>query len=802
MERVLRSKEIFEIIPFNYNEPILFFPIRHHSPICSYHLLKTIEEYNPDCILVEGPENANRLISVLTDENTVLPAAFYYYYKDIDKLISEEGEDYKCYYPFLSSSPEYNALKKARERNIDCSFIDLPYGEILIHTAENRGIRKEREIQSYNDDYYLSENKFFKAICEKTGCRSFEEFWERYFEVDSLYGSTEEFAAKMYTDCCLIRENTPEQEMINDGCIVREQYMAENILKAAKTHQRVLVVTGGFHTPGLYRLVSDKSKIKKIKLHKFSEKKQNVFAMAYSFEAADALNGYASGMQNPGFYCSVWQGLEECLENHTEPNNVYSDVAMNMLLSCAKRSGKSGLLVTMSDISSAVTMYEGLAALRGKKSPGLYELYDCVQSCFVKGELNASSDLPLRLLSEIATGKEIGKLCDTAEKIPLIKDFEECSARYKLKISNVLEQKSELDIFSKPLHMEISRFFYRMNFLKTGFAKRIKGADLINNTDRSRIREIWSYKRTVKTDAALIDYSAYGGTIEEVCIIEASRRLIDEQKSGIAAKIFVECFLMGIDVSEKFAERINEIIINDGDFFSVGKAVYYFNMLCSLRKMYGIDGKTSEYFLSKCFDKTLMMLPAMMNVSSDRSEECIKLCKLMYNIASGELLRSSYGELLDTFRSMTERDNPEPSVYGAVLGLLYGSDSTYKRNIENAFQGYLSGTEDMRKKGASFLRGLFSAARDIVLVGSEFVKITDKLIRALPMDSFIEVLPELRLAFSYFTPNETDSIAQKAAEIYDTSKGDIKKTTEIYNLLYATGSTLEKQILKEMEAGK
>ena len=95
MERVLRSKEIFEIIPFNYNEPILFFPIRHHSPICSYHLLKTIEEYNPDCILVEGPENANRLISVLTDENTVLPAAFYYYYKDIDKLISDEGENYK-----------------------------------------------------------------------------------------------------------------------------------------------------------------------------------------------------------------------------------------------------------------------------------------------------------------------------------------------------------------------------------------------------------------------------------------------------------------------------------------------------------------------------------------------------------------------------------------------------------------------------------------------------------------------------------------------------------------------------------
>ena len=802
MERILHGKEIFEIIPFDISSPILFFPIRHHSPICSYHLLKLIDEYKPDCILVEGPQNADRLIPVLTDENTVLPIAFYYYYKDSRRLVSEEGDDYKCYYPFLNASPEYNALLKARQLNIDCGFIDLPYGEILIHTAEDKGIRKEREIQSYNDDYYLSENNFFKAICEKTGARNFDEFWERYFETDSLYQSTKDFIAKMYTDCYLIRENTPEEEMTKDGCVVREQFMAENILKAAESHSKVLVVTGGFHTPGLYNLVSGKSKIKKVKLHNFSEDNQNVYAMAYSFEAADALNGYASGMQNPGFYDTVWQGLSECLENNEEPNGVYDNVVMDTLLKCAKQSNKANLLITMSDISSAVTMYDGLARIRDKKCPGLYELYDCVQSCFIKGEVNASSDLPLRFLSSIATGKEIGKLCDTAEKIPLMKNFEELSRKYRLKVTDIIEQKTELDIFSKPAHIEISRFFYRMNFLKTGFAKRLKGADIINNVDRSRIREVWSYKRTVQTDSALIDYSAYGGTIEEVCAITASRQLKDEQKSGSAAKLYVECFLMGIEISENFAEEMNDIIINDGDFFSLGRAVYYFNMLYSLRKMYEVDSSTSEYFLTKCFQKTIIMLPSMINVNPENSAECVKICKMLYNIVSGDLLCAEYDTLIETFKAMTEKENPEPALYGGVLGLLYGSDVSYKKNIENALHGYLSGTEDMRKNGAGFLRGLFATARDIVLVGDEFVKIIDKLIKALSMDMFIEVLPELRLAFSYFTPAEIDGIAEKAAAVYNGSKSDLMTNPQIYDDLYAIGAELERLILSESEVGK
>ena len=77
MEAVLRGEKPSEVIPFDLDAPVLYFPIRHHSPACAWHLERIIARYRPDCILVEGPENANALIDVLTDPETYAPVAFY-----------------------------------------------------------------------------------------------------------------------------------------------------------------------------------------------------------------------------------------------------------------------------------------------------------------------------------------------------------------------------------------------------------------------------------------------------------------------------------------------------------------------------------------------------------------------------------------------------------------------------------------------------------------------------------------------------------------------------------------------------
>lgn len=167
MEKVFGNGKITEIIPYNLNGKVLLFPVRHHSPVCSYQLVRTIREYKPEIILIEGPENANSLIPVLTDDKTKLPVAIYYYYKDTKKLVSEDAEDYKCYYPFLYSSPEYNAMKQAQNMGIPAEFIDLPYCDILINTAEQKGLRKNSDKHSYADDTHITQGGFYENYVRK-----------------------------------------------------------------------------------------------------------------------------------------------------------------------------------------------------------------------------------------------------------------------------------------------------------------------------------------------------------------------------------------------------------------------------------------------------------------------------------------------------------------------------------------------------------------------------------------------------------------------------------------------------------
>ena len=101
MEELLRGKEIFTVNPFDFSKNIIYFPVRHHSPVCAWHLKHAINQYEPDCILIEGPDNANELLPVLTHPDTKPPLAIYYSYRDKKAYINEEKADYKCYYPFF-----------------------------------------------------------------------------------------------------------------------------------------------------------------------------------------------------------------------------------------------------------------------------------------------------------------------------------------------------------------------------------------------------------------------------------------------------------------------------------------------------------------------------------------------------------------------------------------------------------------------------------------------------------------------------------------------------------------------------
>ncbi len=792
MESILRDRSLSEIIPYDLSQPLLLFPVRHHSPVCAWQLVRTIRDYAPDIILIEGPENANDLIPVLTDEETRLPAALYCFYKDRNKLVSEEGKDYRCYYPFLEASPEYAAMAEGKKLGIPTRFMDLPYSEILIQTAGFRRACSKEEKQSYADDAYLVHSRFYEKLCEKTALRSFEEFWEKYFEIGGLRLSAGAFAAQMHAYCILTRQETPEKELEEDGCLVRERHMAVRIREAGAQYGKVLAVTGGFHSLGLWKLLQQGNPAP-VPMHSFSDELQSCYPIAYSYEAADALSGYASGMLHPGFYDEICRKLMAC----DAPERIYSEQCLELLVRTAKESARRDIPVSIADVKAAYGLMEGLAALRGAKECGLFEVYDGVTGALIKGEMTLATSQPLDILGKLATGAAGGSIGDKSHVPPLIADFESQCSRFGLKSRTAVPQQSELSLFTSQKHMEMSRFFHRMEFLGTGFTRMLKGPDLHSGKDRSRVREIWKYCRTPQVDAVLIEHTTDGVTLEEACRTAAAVRLRENRSCERAAQIAVDCFLMDVTLASREERLMEEILAEDGDFFSLGQGLYYFDMLNELHELYGVEDDAMLRRISQCFSKLTALLPSMAGVAEEHGQACIRICRLLYGIA-GRTLPERREELEQALLSMTRREKKEPSVYGAVMGLLYAMDSSRCRAAEEAMLGYLQGSLPLQKQGALYLKGLFATARDIALTDSRFLQMTDELIAHMEYEDFMEILPSLRLAFSDFTPAEIQTAAAAAAALHSSSGKAVLQEDAVDEALYAFGAALDRTICRQL----
>lgn len=818
MESVLRGEKASPVI--SKENPILFFPVRHHSPACAFHLKRAVESYEPDCVLVEGPQNAQEMISTLTHPETTAPVALYYFYRDSKSLLSEEKEDYKCYYPFLNCSPELVALREAASRGIPARFIDLSYGEILLGTAEDKGLRQSSEKQTYNDDYLLSRSRYLALLCEKTGLRNFEEFWEKYFEIDGLSLDTGEFIHRMYTYCTLAREHTPREEMEEDGCLLRERYMAEQIAEASREFKRIMVVTGGFHTKGLEELLgwdggkgsgngnartgrNTQSKEgfhsgisflgEPVKLHNLLPEDQGVYPLAYSMEAADALNGYASGMQSPGFYELVWKQISD--------KKPYTSAVLHQLVSAGRQARQKKENISSYDEICALSMAQGLAALRGKREPGLYELRDAALSSFVKGECNPSTDLPLRILSELNTGRQVGKLPANALRPPILSDFEEQCQRFHLKLQSSVRQEVTLEIFTKNRHLELSRFFYRMNFLKTDFAQRKKGSDLINRRDRSRIREVWDYQFSSRILAVLVDVSTSGATVEEAARSQLLSQFAKSTGFREAARLITEGFLMGfLEEENHMGDHAKQVLAADGDFFSLSEGFSHLRMLYELQELYHVDDWLElELLIGDCFHKIVQLLPTMAQVPKEQEQQCIDSCLSLYQITGRPVFQRFRPVLLETLHRLLERKGIQPGLEGAVMGLIYGCDSSLCFRIQEVAGGYLTGTGETQLKSAAFLRGLFCTAKDMVFTGEHFLVMIDQLLGDLSAEQFMMLLPELRMAFGYFTPLETDRIAGEAAELHGVRKKALLSGRKVNPLEFEYGQQLDAYGRKRME---
>ena len=97
--------------------------IRHHGPGSARSLVTALESLAPDCLLIEGPPEADGVIPLAAHEGMRPTVALLVYdpQRKVDAGL----------FPFAVFSPEWQAILYGLGAGIPVRFIDLPYGQLM-----------------------------------------------------------------------------------------------------------------------------------------------------------------------------------------------------------------------------------------------------------------------------------------------------------------------------------------------------------------------------------------------------------------------------------------------------------------------------------------------------------------------------------------------------------------------------------------------------------------------------------------------------------------------------------------------
>lgn len=750
--------ELFTQDVFNLEQEVVYFPIRHHSPACSYHLLQILEKYNPEIVLIEGPELANKLIPVLADEATKPPISLYYSYQD------EQNSNKRAsfYYPMLQFSPEYAVLKQASKQGIPVQFIDLNS-----RSKEDDTLAKLTKT-SFQDESLLADSQFMTSLCHKLHCRGFNELWEKVFEIEGITKTPMSFAQEVFTYCTLSRLCYTDEQLAEEGHLAREVFMRQCIAQAKVSYKRILVVTGGFHTYGLVapRTLnqSESADLLESTNERQVEKQieEQIYPMVYTFQEADQLNGYASGMPYVNYYQQIWKQLSA-----RKPAEVFKQSNLYMISTLLKELRKNEEAISTSDGIEAFAMIQGLAQLRQKREGGVYELQDGIRTAFVKGEDSFANVKPLELLSTLLTGNEIGEVAPNEFIPPIVKDFKESCSNLKLHMKTTGQHRKQLDLYSNEKHRQISHLLHCASYLDVGFATKKSGPDFVNYIDIHRVRENWTYTYTSLVEARLVEYASYGGTVKEAVIRKMEEELaqIPSHHSKEYAKKLMESHRMGLEAfSESLFIALNEALLQDGSFLSLCGTLSILNHMYTHRSLLGISDESSLVsLLTLGYEQAVSRLYQIHRSQPDEHHQCIQALKTLGMLAKRDEVNFDQERLLDDLASLLQFPDLAPMLEGACIAILAQAYHASRPEIVTRARSYMLGTPDKVKLISSYLQGVFATARDVLLYDDVLLKSLNELFITLSHEQFIEMAPELRLAFTNFTAAEVNLIMKQIA---------------------------------------
>ncbi len=445
---------------------VRFFGIRHHGPGSARSLDRALQDWRPDLLLIEGPQDADQLLSGLQADMLQPPVA----------LLIYDPKDLRAasYFPLAAFSPEWIAIQYGIRESVAAHFIDLPQGMMCNDSLS---------------DLTGAAGDPFTLMAGLQGYPDAEVWWESHFENQE---SADIFPAlsALIREMRLGRPESPRNE-------IREAFMRQQIRQYASSgYQRIAVVCGAWHLPALetfdsIKAVSDKSQWKGLSL-----RRMQATWIPWSYRRLAKSSGYLAGVEAPMWYERLF---------------IYGENAPAHWFAYVGRSLRArGYETTPSSAIDATRLAETLAAIRDLPRPGYAELGEAASA--VLG--HSHPEIRQIILEDIPVGDRVGSISADLPQLPIVKDLE-LQVR-KLRWRKDMEHSSpvsrSLDL-RKESHREGSILLHRLQLLDIPWGT----LQAQEQKQLGTFREDWTLQWDPEFFFRLIESGSFGLTIAEAC---------------------------------------------------------------------------------------------------------------------------------------------------------------------------------------------------------------------------------------------------------------------------------------------
>jgi hypothetical protein len=514
---------------------------------------------------------------------------------------------------------------------------------------------------------------------------------------------------------------------------------------------RTVVITGGFHTVALPNAEPATPPPGRV-----PDDDAMLVLVRYGFEQLDALNGYGSGMPSPEFYQRCWEG---------------TDLA-GLVVELARLLRRRQADASTADAVAAFDHARRLALLRGHPTLSREDFLDGVRSTFIKGADDVEGALVLAHARKLLAGTRIGRLPADAGRPPLVTDFQRTATRLRLDTGSVDAKEVTLDLYRKRLDRERSRFFHRLRFLGVAFARLVRGPDFVAGEDLERIQEVWRYHWEPSHEAAVVERSLYGSTLDEAAAALLFERfaVADDEGRGrsasLAARLLLEACRMGLHRhSQQLLDRTARLAAEDAAFESVVAALESVLALTVSREpleahdLRGVSELAATLYHRACY--LLPELAAAPDESLEDTLDALNALQQAVQTLGDDPDRQAMRQ--EKLRLLADAADGSPAIHGAALGLLFGDGRAGPDELAARLAGHFLGNRRDGAAGAGFLRGLLRTARSALWQIPQLIEQIHRVLGDWDEPTFIEQLPLMRLALADLTPRECDRVARTVA---------------------------------------